>query len=178
MAIIGRYVTQGEFFAGLGGEKSVRSVEPDDVTLTAALTIAEDTFDSYLTKRYFLPQSIAQASSHVKTLVLALAKFYIKEVSANVATSEDDEARIQREIAFLDKVRLAKPDSPIVKGLVERRKTGELRGATQELSVLRQPVQSGRLDGLRPLHDTINHFHEDFFGHHGHGHGRGFGFHH
>ena len=58
-------------------------------------------------------------------------------------------------INFLSSVREGKKSSSSIIGLVERDKAGELRVAVSELDPIRQPVQSGRLDGLHPIHDRF-----------------------
>lgn len=151
----GRFVSSAEFFSGLGGEDSVYSIEDDDETLTIALKRAEETAISYLTRRYFLPETPEESESSpgLKDIVLKLAKFEIKEVSANQVPSDTEIAIYEKNISFLNEVRKGKPESPTIVGLVERNQKAEMSVSTPELDPLTQPKQAGRLTGMRPSSD-------------------------
>jgi len=156
MAIVGRYLSEDEFYTRLGGIDVVESIESDEDVLNVSLQDAEDLTEAHLIKRYFMPLTVEDTPTELKRIVAALARYNVKSIPVNTTVSESDQIAYDREITNLANIRRAKEDSPSVVGLVERKKTSQLRQQTPVIDPFRQPIQAGRMDGLRPVCDRFS----------------------
>ena len=152
----GRYLSSVEFYNGLGGQLVVDSIEKNEDTLASALDDAELQADDYLKGRYVMPASLAESPKDLKSHVLVLVKYHIKSKPLNAVITAQEQSVYDSEISFLDKVRMARPDSPQISGLIEINRQIDVRVATAPLTSRRHPVLSNRLDDLRPLRDRID----------------------